>query len=116
MTNINKKISQDQFDSIADLRPYLLQHPDGKMVESACLHYLGDEMQQYYEVVKRKMKIQTGSWQILEEVSKITGKPVYFTMLPFCNLNKSVVKTESYDYSEVLGHVYVYVKPISNKE
>lgn len=43
MTNFNKKITQDQFNSIADLRHYLLLHPDYQMVRAACLHFLGDQ-------------------------------------------------------------------------
>jgi hypothetical protein len=55
MTNINKKITQDQFDTITDLRPYLLQHPDSKMIYAACLHFLGDKFQQIdIEVNKTK--------------------------------------------------------------
>ena len=40
---------QEQFNRITDLRPFLLYHPDGEMVEVSCLHYLGDEAQEWWE-------------------------------------------------------------------
>ncbi len=36
------------FKNINDLRPYLLQHPNREMVESSCLHYLGDAAQKWW--------------------------------------------------------------------
>jgi len=33
------------FNSIKDLHPYMLRHPDKEMVRAACLHYLGDDAQ-----------------------------------------------------------------------
>jgi len=43
------KVSIDQFNTIADLRIYLLNHPDKEMVKAACLHYLGDKFQAFAE-------------------------------------------------------------------
>jgi hypothetical protein len=34
-------------DEIGDLRPLLLRHPDQDMVLHSCLHYLGDEAQEW---------------------------------------------------------------------
>jgi len=35
-------MKQEEFNKIIDLRPHLLHHPDAKMVEASCVHYLGD--------------------------------------------------------------------------
>jgi hypothetical protein len=40
-----KQISIEQFNTIPDLRIYLLNHPDQEMVRTSVLHYLGDETQ-----------------------------------------------------------------------
>jgi len=40
--------TQDQFNSIKDLRPYFLLHPDADMVTDSCLHFLGDEAQKWW--------------------------------------------------------------------
>jgi hypothetical protein len=40
--------SFQQFNNIGDLRPYFLRHPDKDMVERSCLHYLGDDAQNWY--------------------------------------------------------------------
>lgn len=44
-----KKLSIEDFNTIADLRIYLLNHPDKEMVKAACLHYLGDKFQAFAE-------------------------------------------------------------------
>lgn len=38
--------TQQSFNAIGDLRPYLLEHKDSAMVKSSCLHFLGDSHQQ----------------------------------------------------------------------
>jgi len=48
------KVTPDQVNfnaslKIADLRPVLLRHPDKEMVLKSCLHYLGDEAQEWYK-------------------------------------------------------------------
>lgn len=43
-----KKVEQCDFNSIADLRRFLLGHPDGEMVKQSCLHFLGDEAQVWW--------------------------------------------------------------------
>ena len=45
--NKSEIVSQDVFDKTADLRRYLLMHPDQTMVKQACLHYLGDAHQKF---------------------------------------------------------------------
>ena len=52
--NISSKIpkvkpTEEQFNQIGDIRPYLLTHPDGNMITNACLHYLGDDAQAWWE-------------------------------------------------------------------
>lgn len=48
-TTGNEKIdTYSVFNNITDLRPYLLRHPNGEMVESSCLHYLGDDAQMWW--------------------------------------------------------------------
>jgi len=39
--------------NVSDLRWVLLKHPDQKMVESSCLHFLGDEAQSWWNSKKR---------------------------------------------------------------
>lgn len=39
--------TQQSFNAIGDLRPYLLSHKDSAMVRSSCLHFLGDEFQAF---------------------------------------------------------------------
>lgn len=49
-------ITQDEFNKIGDLRPYLRQHPDQKMVTASCLHSLGDNHQrlnQVYDIMEQ---------------------------------------------------------------
>jgi len=50
------KITQEEFNTIGDLRYYLLGHPDVHMVKTACLHYLGDDHQEL-ENNKKEYKI-----------------------------------------------------------
>jgi len=40
------------FNSQSDIRQLLLLHPDGEMIESSCLHFLGDDAQSWW--AKRK--------------------------------------------------------------
>lgn len=67
--------TQDQFNKIGDIRPYLLLHPDNDMVQAACLHFLGDAAQQWF---KTKDSAPDGmSWvtekrhNLLEDLTKI---------------------------------------------
>lgn len=46
--------SIDQFNLIPDLRIYLRMHPDSKMVETSCLHYLGDDAQAWWAERERQ--------------------------------------------------------------
>lgn len=41
---------------VNDLRLVHLRHPDQKMVESSCLHFLGDEAQAWWSNRKKKLK------------------------------------------------------------
>ena len=36
------------FNQVQDLRGYLLHHPNGEMVAVSCLHFLGDDAQQWW--------------------------------------------------------------------
>lgn len=45
-------LKQEEFNKIADLRYYLLHHPDQQMVKTACLHYLGDDYEDYEHLIK----------------------------------------------------------------
>lgn len=40
-------IGIENFNTIKDLRPFLLRHPDRQMVKESCLHYLGDKFQEF---------------------------------------------------------------------
>ena len=40
-------MKQEDFDKIADIRRFLLLHPDQGMIKQSCLHYLGDEHQKF---------------------------------------------------------------------
>jgi len=44
--------------NVSDLRWVLLKHPDQKMVESSCLHFLGDEAQSWWRKRKRLTKLE----------------------------------------------------------
>jgi hypothetical protein len=41
------KKSQEGFSTLEDLRPFMLRHPNQKMVKDSCLHYLGDLSQHF---------------------------------------------------------------------
>jgi len=41
-----RPLPAEYFNSITDLRIYLLRHPNREMVRQSCLHYLGDQFQQ----------------------------------------------------------------------
>lgn len=43
-------MNQDEFNKIADLRQYLLRHPDATMVTRSCAHLLGDEIINYLNI------------------------------------------------------------------
>lgn len=49
-------ITIEQFNTIGDLRPFLLEHPDSEMVEAACLHYLGDKFQEFNAKLNQQRK------------------------------------------------------------
>lgn len=64
------------FRSIKDLRPYLLQHSDSKMVESSCLHYLGDAAQEWWQNKNKKKErtfTETEISHLQSAVHEITG-------------------------------------------
>jgi hypothetical protein len=50
----------DFFNSIEDLRPYLLCHPDQQMIRTSCLHFLGDKYQDFENTIKAK---QADAWE-----------------------------------------------------
>ena len=41
-------MTQEDFNIITDRRPYLLHHPNRKMIETSCLHFLGDDAQEWW--------------------------------------------------------------------
>lgn len=68
------KITQEEFNTIDDLRYYLLCHPDTNMVKTACLHYLGDEHQEL-ECSKKEYKI----WREFDYGFNLNGNEgIYF--------------------------------------
>ena len=40
--------SHESFNQVQDLRSYLLHHPNSEMITTSCLHFLGDEAQQWW--------------------------------------------------------------------
>lgn len=43
------QVAKEFFFNLADIREFLLLHPDQDMIKAACLHYLGDEHQKLDE-------------------------------------------------------------------
>ena len=39
---------QSDFNNLTDIRQSLLNHPDSEMVTNSCLHFLGDDAQEWY--------------------------------------------------------------------
>jgi len=52
-----EQVTTEQFNTIDDLRAYLLQHPDQKMIKTACLHFLGDAFQEFEFQQEQKKKL-----------------------------------------------------------
>ena len=49
-------MTHEDFNKITDLRPYLLHHPNRVMIETSCLHFLGDDAQIWW--AKRKEMLE----------------------------------------------------------
>jgi len=45
-----------EFGKVSDIRMHLLCHPDRKMVESSCLHFLGDRFQAISGIINSGLK------------------------------------------------------------
>jgi hypothetical protein len=44
----------EEVNKISDIRILLVNHPDSEMVKLSCLHYLGDEAQEWYHNKNKK--------------------------------------------------------------
>lgn len=58
-------ITNEQFNSITDLREYLLNHPDQEMIKMSCLHYLGID----FDNLKLKEDLANNIYEVEESLS-----------------------------------------------
>lgn len=70
-----KMPSYDQFNKIADLRPYFLNHPDDEMVKLSCLHFLGDDAQIWWHENQLPDKIKIANELEFSQTCEVCGQP-----------------------------------------